>query len=110
MYKYANKHFNQHERNDIWREINTVSDVEIKFNYCDSQINLIKEMHPKNRIREDFIEAEKSLGNIEIALSRIETFPNYFNLNNKERLDLKSKFNSFEQEIVNLNMQRVSWD
>ncbi|MGV3266192.1 hypothetical protein ACEE99_20175 [Cytobacillus pseudoceanisediminis] len=109
MYKYASKYFNQHQRDKIWREINTVRDVEIKFNYCESQITSIKDLHPKDRIREDIIDAEKYLGEIEIALRRIKTFPDQFNLSEVEINALKEKFTDFEKEINQLNMQRISW-
>ncbi len=33
----------------------------------------------------------------------------HYNFNEKEIKELKNRFNYLEQEIIDLNMQRVSW-
>lgn len=110
MYKYANKHFNQHEKDLIWRDINNDADVQRKFNSCRSSIDMTREIAPKDRIREDFVEIEKVLGEIEIAFKRIEAFPNYFSFDEKDLLNFKKEFRDFEEQSSQLNMQRVSWN
>ncbi|AGK53173.1 hypothetical protein [Bacillus sp. 1NLA3E] len=109
MYKYANKYFNKHQRDNIWRNINTVRDIEIKSNFCESHIESIKKLHPKDRIREDIIEAKMALGEFEIALIRIDKFPNLFNLSEEEIFSFREKYSNYEKELNNLDMQRISW-
>lgn len=109
-YKYAEKHFNQQERSQIWRDINDNSDVERKFTSCESQIKMIKEIPIKHRIREDRINGEKALGEIEIALKRIIKFPNKFSFTNEDLESFKEKFIAYEKELNKLDMQRISWD
>lgn len=109
MYKYANKHFNQHQRDQIWRNINTVRDVEIKSNFCNSHISSISKLHPKDRIREDIIEAEKALGEFEMALNRINMFPDLFNLTEREIISFQEKFPKYVEELKKLDLQRISW-
>ncbi|MED4046795.1 hypothetical protein P4640_27755 [Priestia aryabhattai] len=110
MYKYANKHFNQHEKDAIWRDINNDADVQRKFNSCRSSIDMTREIAPKDRIREDFVEIEKALAEIEIAFKRIEKLPNNFSFNDNDILKFKEQFRKFEEEASKLNMQRIGWN
>ncbi|KZB90906.1 hypothetical protein A2U94_13745 [Bacillus sp. VT 712] len=109
MGKY-DKHFTYHERSEIWREINNDSDVYRMFEICKSGINMVKEIAPKDRIREDIVDIEKDLGKIEIAFQRINEFPQWFTFNDEDILKLKGDFANLEKECQKLNMQRVSWN
>lgn len=107
---YKHTYFNQHERNHIWRNINSDEDVQMCINGCLNALKIYEGVPIKNRIREDKEGVERQLGELEIALERIDKFPKQFTFTQEDVKCLKEQFLDFEEKLEQLDMQRVSWD
>lgn len=108
-YKYATKYFNQHERDGIWRTIDTRRDIEIKFNSAESTIESVSKIHPKDRVSEDRDELQIALGEIEIALRRIEVSPDLFEYSKSEIEVLINKYYELDKKHHDIYTQGVMW-
>lgn len=107
--KYADKHFNKHQRNKIWSGLKGKKDVEMCYNRSENLINSVRETRPKDRIREDFIEIEETFGEIELALNKIAQFPDVFHYTEENLLKLKELFEDLIKQSIKLEEQSVYW-
>lgn len=107
---YSNKYLNFHERSAIWRILNEKNDIERAFNGCKNLVSYMGKLHPKKLQREDIVELEKDLAKLEIALKRIEEFPNFFNFTDEDIDGLNRYYEELSEEVHKIDISRVSWD
>ncbi|MFJ7467281.1 hypothetical protein ACIQWI_01910 [Peribacillus frigoritolerans] len=67
--KYSNKHFNQLERNKVYKSIDTKEDVSCAKNRVENMIESCSDEQSPDP--EDIIDLEKYIGEYEIAVSKV---------------------------------------
>lgn len=105
---YIKKHFSigGFKYNNVWRNINNDRDVIEIFDLCKGKIKLTYHIFDKgNLIIEDIEQVEKAIGEVEIALRRIKTFPQYFTFTENEISELKAKHDSFVADKDDLEIK-----
>ncbi|SDC80965.1 hypothetical protein SAMN05421663_104174 [Terribacillus halophilus] len=110
--KYSSRYFkDQFSSNKIWASVMGKEGIEMKFNASENLIDyMLKKYRPHKLHREDFEELEISLAEVEIALNKLNSLPERFEVTDEEKAAFIKKYEELCERVERANLQRISWN
>lgn len=108
MYKFnefSHRHFNSHQRNRVWRSINSDEDIKIIFSDCHNLVT-DERLIAHKLDREDIDKMEMELGKCEIALNRMAVLK----IAHDKMDDYITKYHDMSKQVADIALRRVSWN
>lgn len=109
--KYSRLYYNnQVETNKVWQKFMDKSDVLDAINNTHGRIAHMSKYSPHKLNKEDMRFLEMPLGELEIALRKINKIPTLFEFDEAEIKEIYESYNILRKKVEEINLQRISWD
>jgi len=108
--KYSNRYFKkQTEVNEVWRKFMDKQDVLDAIERARGSIAYMSKHLPHKLNKEDMEFMEKPLGELEIAIRKINNIPELFGFNELEIKEIRESYESLRKKVEQIDLQRISW-